>query len=141
MSDLTLAALDAVAAGGQQTLPAAQPTAQQVARFEAQLQAAGTYEAPSRGSMGFGDSWHSAMGSVGHVAESLRNEFAEAFQTVEPEDLEARGPTTLETVAHKMMEMLDHSTHMSFSAMNLQLLGSAERVTEEAGRTLYQQQG
>ena len=35
------------------------------------------------------------MGSVGHVAESLRNEFAEAFQTVEPEDLEARGPTTL----------------------------------------------
>ena len=141
MSDLPLAALDAVSAGGQQTVPATQPTAQQVARFEAQLQPPDTYEAPSRGSMGLGESWHSAMGSVGHVAENLRNEFTQAFQTVEPDDLESHTPMTIETAAHKMMQMMDHSTRMSFSAMNLQLLGSAERVTEEAGRTLYQQQG
>ena len=136
MSDLTLTALNAVSAGGQQALPAAQPTAQQVSRFESQLQPAGTYEAPSPSSLGLQKNWHSVMNGVGHVAEDFRTQFAESFKFAAPDAAESGKPVTMKTA----LQMLDKSTRMSYSAMNFQLLGTAERVTEDAGRTLYQQQ-
>jgi len=138
----TLAALDAVATAGPVPVaqPAAEPTTQQIGRFEAQLQAADNYAAPAQGWLSASHNWHSAMSGIGQVAQSLRNEFAQAFQTIGPDELDPLRPMTLETAAHQMMQMMDHSTHMSFSAMNLQLIGDAERVTEQAGRTLYQQQ-
>jgi hypothetical protein len=136
MSDPTVAALNAVSAGGQQALPATQPTAQQVSRFEAKLQAAGAYETPSQSSLGLQKNWHSVMRGVGQVAEDFRAQFAESFKLAAPDATEAGKPVTI----HTALQMLDKSTRMSYSAMNFQLLGTAERVTEDAGRTLYQQQ-
>ncbi len=136
MTDPTLTALNAVSAGGQQSLPAAQPTAQQVARFEAHLQAGGTYQAPPRSSLALQKNWHSVMSGVGHVAEDFRTQFAESFKLAAPDVTEPGKPVTIRTA----LQMLDKSTRMSYSAMNFQLLGTAERVTEDAGRTLYQQQ-
>jgi hypothetical protein len=136
MSDPTVAALNAVSAGGQQALPATQPTAQQVSRFEAKLQAASAYETPSQSSLGLQKNWHSVMRGVGQVAEDFRAQFAESFKLAAPDATEAGKPVTI----HTALQMLDKSTRMSYSAMNFQLLGTAERVTEDAGRTLYQQQ-
>ncbi len=136
MTDPTLAALSAVSADGQQAIPAAQPTARQVARFEAHLQAGGTYEAPSPSAVGLQKNWHSVMKGVGHVAEDFRTQFAESFKLAAPDAAESGKPVTIKTA----LQMLDKSTRMSYSAMNFQLLGTAERVTEDAGRTLYQQQ-
>jgi len=140
MTDPTLTALNAVSAGGQPTPPAAQstaqPTAQQVARFEAHLRAGGTYEAPSQSSQGLQKDWHSVMKGVGNVAEDFRTQFAESFKLAAPDAAESGKPVTIKTA----LQMLDKSTRMSYSAMNFQLLGTAERVTEDAGRTLYQQQ-
>lgn len=136
MTDPTLTALNAVSAGGQQALPATQPTAQQVARFESQLQTAGTYQAPSQSAGGLPKNWHSVMNGVGHVAEDFRVQFAESFKLAAPDAAESGKPVTMKTA----LQMLDKSTRMSYSAMNFQLLGTAERVTEDAGKTLYQQQ-
>jgi hypothetical protein len=134
MTDPTLAALDAVSAVGQQALPAAQPTAQQVGRFEAQLQAGGSYEAPSQ-------SWlvpHSVMSDVGHVARDFRAQFAESFQLEEPQT--ARTGKSMQSTVESAEKLLDKSTRLSYSAMNFQLLGTAEQVTEGVGKTLIQQQ-
>jgi hypothetical protein len=136
MTDPTLTALNAVSAGGQQALPAAQPTAQQVSRFEAQLQAAGNYEAPSQSSLGLQKNWHSVMSGAGHIAQDFRTQFAESFKLAAPDAMESGKSVTIKTA----LQMLDKSTRMSYSAMNFQLLGTAERVSEDAGRTLYQQQ-
>jgi|SwirhisoilCB1_FD_contig_51_2843957_length_1187_multi_1_in_0_out_0_2 hypothetical protein len=136
MTDPTLTAVNAVSSDGQQSLPAAQPTAQQVARFEAHLQAGRSYEAPPQSALAFQKNWHSVMSGVGHVAEDFRTQFAESFKLAAPDAMDASKPVTVKTA----LQMLDKSTRMSYSAMNFQLLGTAERVTEDAGRTLYQQQ-
>jgi len=136
MTDPTSTALIAVSTGGQQSLPAAQPTAQQVARFEAHLQPGSTYEPPPQSSLRWQKNWHSVMSGGGHVAEDFRSQFAESFKLAAPDGMESGKPVTVKTA----LQMLDKTTRMSYSAMNFQLLGTAERVTEDAGRTLYQQQ-
>lgn len=135
----------AVVADAGEAAAGAQPTAQAVSRFEQQLHSPATeslsYAVPSTEASGTHGALHSVMNDVGRLSEEYRVGTA-AFDApgMEAEPMSVgRNPTAdmarvTESFKHTMSEM----THMTFTMVNINLVTTAERMTGENVRTLFQ---
>jgi len=140
---MTVPSVAAVANAGE-SAAAAQPTAQAVSRFEQQLHAPTqtlSYVVPSADASGAHGTLHSVMNDAGRLSQDYRAGVA-AFDApgMEAEPLSfGRNPTVdmataTESFRHTMSEM----THMTFTMVNINLVTTAERMTGENVRTLFQ---
>jgi hypothetical protein len=125
----------------------AQPTAQQVARFEQQLQAPGAgeaqyYQAPAveAAAAGSGGNWQGVMNNVGQLAEQYR---------LDSVSLDA-GPVSVESSsgapavekaaspAEFFQQGMTRLSHMSYTMMTVSVVTSTERMAGENVRSLFQ---
>jgi hypothetical protein len=131
---------------GNQSSPAAQPTAQQAARFEQQLQmqvpggGAQYYEAPSAETAGLTGNWRVAMNNMGKMAEQFRVDAGTLDGTHSSADASSasrRGgePARAAEIFEQGMTRL---SHMSYTMMSISFITTAERLAGENVRTLYQ---
>lgn len=126
MTDPIMATAGAASLAANTPVVAPQPTAQQTARFEAQLQAP------------LGSNWHSVMNNVKQVGAEVRAQFSEAM---EGGGIDTRGLDPQMAKAMKLAEQtMAKATHFSYSMLNFQLVSSAQHIASESVRTLYQQQ-
>lgn len=144
MTPMSVPGVAAVADAGE-SAAGAQPTAQAVSRFEQQLHSSSTqtlsYVVPSADTSGTHGTLHAVMNDVGRLSQDYRAGTA-AFDSpgMEAEPLSfGRNPTVdmaaaTESFRHTMSEM----THMTFTMVNINLVTTAERMTGENVRTLFQ---
>ena len=141
MTDAIMAAAGAVTAPGNQLSPVSQPTAQQAARFEAQLQGPASYGAPVEGTAGAPGALQTLAHDLGPTGADFRAQLLE-LQDTPATDYAALGlEPKLAAVFNHTSEVFDKTSRLTYSMFNFQLLTSVERVSSETTRTLYQQQG
>jgi hypothetical protein len=115
----------------------AQPTAEQTARFEQQLQLPATaspayYQIPSPGATGAAGNWHVMMHDVGQMAEQYRADAAAlndapAPPSAQPQDASAN-----------FLKGMAQLSHMSYTMLNISFITTTERLAGENVRSLYQ---
>jgi hypothetical protein len=150
MTDLTVAGVAAASmtGGGASTAqPAAQPTAQQVARFEQQLQAPGAgeaqyYQAPAieAAAAGSGGNWQGVMNDVGRLAEQYRLDSVALDGgplSVESASV-APGAEKAVSPAEFFQQGMARLSHMSYTMMSVSVVTSTERMAGENVRSLFQ---
>jgi hypothetical protein len=146
MSNVTVTEIATASLSGGPTLPAAQPTPQQAARFEQQMNLPGT-EAPlyygqaPAGSAGLDGNWRVMMDDMGKLSEQYRTDSAALDRVLSGTGSTAsvagpgQDPSARAETFEKTMSQV---VHMSYTMMNVSLIGSAERLAGENVRTLYQ---
>jgi hypothetical protein len=135
----------AVVADAGQAAAGAQPSAQAVSRFEQQLHSPSnvtlSYAGPSASGLGTHNALHSVMNDVGRLSEEFRVGTA-AFDApgMEAEPMSVgRNPTAdMARVAESFKHTMSEMTHMTFTMVNINLVTTAERMTGENVRTLFQ---
>jgi hypothetical protein len=144
MSNVSVTAT-AAASWSEMQPPAVQPTAQQAAHFEQQLQlptSAGPqyYEAPLLATAGPAGNWRSMMSDVGQVAEQFRADSAalEATDSVGTTSAPSQPAGEAQRTAEMFEKNMSRVAHMSYTMMNIGLITSTERMASENVRTLYQ---
>jgi hypothetical protein len=120
-----------------ETQAVTQPTAQQVARFEQQLQQPATasaahYQVPPPGTAGVAGNWHVMMHDVGQMAEQYRADAAaltdaSAPPSAQPQDASAN-----------FLKGMAQLSHMSYTMLNISFITTTERLAGENVRSLYQ---
>ena len=136
MTDLVIANIAAASMGAGEA-STAQPTAQQVARFEQQLQTPGAgeaqyYQAPAveAAAAGSGGNWQVVMNNVGQLAEQYRLDSValDGAPAVE----KAASP------AEFFQQGMTKLSHMSYTMMSVSVVTSTERMAGENVRSLFQ---
>ena len=115
----------------------AQPTAQQVARFEQQMQLPATaspayYQVPPPGTAGVAGNWHVVMHDVGQMAEQYRADAA-AFN-----DASAPSSAQPQDASANFLKGMAQLSHMSYTMLNISFITTTERLAGENVRSLYQ---
>jgi hypothetical protein len=146
MTDLAIANIAAasLSAGDATT---AQPTAQQVARFEQQLQTPGAgeaqyYQAPAveAAAAGSGGNWQVVMNNVGQLSEQYRLDSVALDGG--PVSVESSSGTPAVAKAASPAEFFQQGmtklSHMSYTMMSISVVTSTERMAGENVRSLFQ---
>jgi len=146
MSNIAVAELAMMSSAAGQSPAGVQPTAQQAARFEQQLQAPGTaelqyYQSPVAAAAGASGNWRVVMNDMGQMAEQYRTESA-AFLDTDAAGIDSAS-SSQQTAgpaggADFLAEEMSKLAHLSFTMMNINLVTSAERLAGENVRSLYQ---
>lgn len=145
MSNIAVTELAMMSSAAGQSPAGVQPTAQQSARFEQQLQAGGVgelqyYQAPLAEGAGMSGNWRVVMNDLGQMAEQYRTEsmafdhLSAGTETLSSSP-EIGGPASGEM---SFAETMSRLSHMSFTMMSITFVTSAERLAGENVRTLYQ---
>jgi|SRR5581483_10308406 len=147
MTSLVVADVAMASLASSQSTTGAQPTAQQVARFEQQLQASGAgdaqyYQAPVAGASG---NWQGVMSNVGELAERYRLDSVSLDGAPVTADVPQRwhshgshrasNPVQAAEVLAREMSQL---SRMSYTMMSIGFVTSTERVAGENVRSLFQ---
>jgi hypothetical protein len=117
--------------------PVAQPTAQQVARFEQQMQLPPTaspayYQVPPQGTAGVAGNWHVMMHDVGQMAEQYRADAAALNDASPPPG------TQPQDASANFLKGMTQLSHMSYTMLNISFITTTERLAGENVRSLYQ---
>jgi hypothetical protein len=146
MTNGPLAAAALVSLPESQPAAVAQPTAQQTARFEQQLQLPATanpahYQVPASGTAGVAGNWHVVMHDVGQMAEQFRADAAALNGA--PADLEttSSGPhpgADPRAASENFLKGMTQLSHMSYTMLNISFITTTERLAGENVRSLYQ---
>jgi hypothetical protein len=146
MSNGSVTATTAVNLSGMQPAPAVQPTAQQAARFEQQLQIPAStgpqyYQAPPVEAAGLADNWRSLMNGVGQMADQFRAD-AEALKgtqsSVDTTPTGSQRALDARQTAEIFEKNMSQLSHMSYTMLNMSFITTAERLAGENVRSLYQ---
>jgi hypothetical protein len=146
MTNGPLASAALVALPDGQPAAVAQPTAEQTARFEQQLQLPASanpayYQIPPPETAGVAGSWHLVMHDVGQMAEQFRADAAALDR--EPADLDSTsgGPrrnADPQAASQNFLKGMTQLSHMSYTMLNISFITTTERLAGENVRSLYQ---
>jgi len=144
MIPMSVPSVAAVADAGE-SAAGTQPTAQAVSRFEQQLHSPSmqtlSYAVPSADASGIHGTLHSVMNDVGRLSQDYRAGTA-AFDApgMEAEPMSfGRNPTVdMARATESFKQTMSEMTHMTFTMVNINLVTTAERMTGENVRTLFQ---
>jgi len=145
MTNLVVADVAMASLASSQSTTGAQPTAQQVARFEQQLQAPGGggtqyYQAPVVEGAGTGGNWQVVMSNVGQLAEQYRVDSVSLDGTPVTAELShsSHGGSNPVSSAEVFERGMTQLSHMSYTMMSIGFVTSTERVAGENVRSLFQ---
>lgn len=145
MTNLAVADIAMASLTSSQSAAGAQPSAQQVARFEQQLQTPGAgeaqyYQAPVVEAASSGGNWQEVMNNVGQLAQQYRVDSVSLDGG--PVNAEfsplARSASHPVSQAESFQQGMTKLTHMSFTMMSIGFVTTTERMAGENVRSLFQ---
>jgi len=129
-----------------QTAAVPQPTAQQTARFEQQMQQPASANPPHYGvpppeTAGLSGNWHVVMHDVGRMAEQFRAD-AEALNGApagaESTSSGSHAHANPQAASDNFLKGMAQLSHMSYTMLNISFITTTERLAGENVRSLYQ---
>jgi hypothetical protein len=123
-----------------------QPTAEQTARFEQQMQlpASATpahYGVPAPETAGVTGNWHVVMHDVGRMAEQFRADAAAlngAPTGAESTSSGSHAHPNPQAASENFLKGMSQLSHMSYTMLNISFITTTERLAGENVRSLYQ---
>jgi hypothetical protein len=146
MTNGPLAAAASISLPESQPVAVAQPTAEQAARFEQQLQLPASanpayYQVPPLETAGVAGSWHLVMHDVGQMAQQFRVDAAALDGAPADVDSTSDGPhrnAGPQAASESFLKGMTQLSHMSYTMLNISFITTTERLAGENVRSLYQ---
>jgi hypothetical protein len=138
MSGESIVPIVADAMGVATTSMAAQPAAQQVARFEQQLQQASAAAEPTYYGVpvaGLGSDMHAVVESIGEASTRLKGNLESAATQLDLQGL----PPELQQQLQLQQEFSEGMRNMNNATLEFELIGKSVELAENMPKVLYQQ--